>query len=275
MDSAGIDAAVLSISSPGVFFGDIEAAIKLASRVNDEAARVVAEHPDRFGFAASLPLPDEDAAVREAHRALGELEADAISLHTNYGGLYLGDPALDGLLQVLDSYNAVVLVHPTSPVCWPELSMGRPRPMVEFLLDTTRAISNLALSGCLSRYPNVRWVIPHTGAALSVMADRVHRFALAWAATEKDQIDVIGGLQRLYFDVAGIPLPRALPALLGLVEPSQIVYGSDYPFTPPELVQQLAQELVESGPPALNPLPETLRRNAESLFPRFARRSNP
>jgi predicted TIM-barrel fold metal-dependent hydrolase len=269
MDSAGIDAAVLSISSPGVFFGDVDAAVELASTVNDEAARVVADHPTRFGFAASLPIPDGAAAVREAHRALGELEADAISLHTNYGGLYLGDPALDGLLGVLDSYGAVVLVHPTSPVCWPELSMGRPQPMVEFLLDTTRAIANLALNGCLSRYPNIRWVIPHTGAALPVIADRVHRFALAWAATEADQVDVLGGLQRLYFDVAGIPLPRALPALLGLVEPSQIVYGSDYPFTPPDLVRQLAHELVESGPSALDPLPVTLRRNAEVLFPRF------
>jgi predicted TIM-barrel fold metal-dependent hydrolase len=102
------------------------------------------------------------------------------------------------------------------------------------------------------------------------MVDRVHRFALAWAASPEDEIDVIGGLQRLYYDVAGIPLPRALPALLGLVQPTQIVYGSDYPFTPPDLVRQLAQELVDSGPAVLDPLPETLRRNAESLFPRFA-----
>ncbi len=269
MDSAGIDAAVLSISSPGVFFGDASAAVKLASVVNDEAAEVVKHHPQRFGFAASLPIPDVNAAIEEAQRAFNDLNADAISLHTNYGGLYLGDSALDGLLEVLDSLDAVVLIHPTSPVCWQQLSMGRPRPMIEFLLDTTRAVFNLALSGCLSRYPSIRWVVPHAGAALPVTSDRVHQFALAWAASSSDQVDVLGGLQRLYYDVAGIPLPRALPALLELVSSTQIVYGSDYPFTPPEMVESLAEALVSARIPELENAPATFRRNAEVLFPRF------
>ena len=269
MDETGIDAAVLSVSSPGVYFGDVGAAIELCAAVNDEAAQVVRDQPGRFGFAASLPLPSIDAAIGEARRAYRDLNADAISLHTNYGGLYLGDSSLDPLLAVLDSLNAVVLLHPTSPPCWQEVSFGRPRPMVEFLFDTTRAVVNLALSGALNRYPGIRWVVPHTGGALPVMADRVHQFALAWAASAADRVDVLGALQRLYYDVAGVATPRALPALLQLVGSGQIVYGSDYPFTPPPLVRRLAQELADADPAELQPLTATLRANAEKLFPRF------
>lgn len=270
MDNAGIDAAVLSISSPGVFFGDQAAATELCTTVNDEAAAVMRERPDRFGFAATLPLPDVDAAVREARRAYRDLGADAISLHTNYDGLYLGDPQVDPVLEVLDELEAVVLIHPTSPPCWEQLSMGRARPMVEFLFDTTRAVFNLALNGSLHRYPNINWVVPHSGAALQVMADRVDVFARAWAATAEDEVDVLGGLQRLYYDVAGVPLPRSLPALLQLVSSGQIVYGSDYPFTPEPFVVKFAQELVDADPAELHPVRQTLRRNAERLFPRFA-----
>lgn len=270
MDAAGIDSAVLSISSPGVYFGDVKAAIELCSKVNDEAAVVVKDRPDRFGFAASLPLPDLDAAIREAQRAYSDLGADAISLHTNYGGLYLGDPGMDPLLEVLDAQKSVVLIHPTAPPCWEQVSMGRPRPMVEFLLDTTRSVFNLALNGALHRYPGINWVVPHTGGAISIMVDRVHAFAEAWAATEEDQVDVLGGIKRLYFDVAGVPVPRALPALLQLASTGQIVYGSDYPFTPPAAVMKFAEDLVGAEPAELQPLRETLRTNAERLFPRFA-----
>src|SRR5882757_629940 len=91
MDSLGIDTAVLSISSPGVHFGDDRAAAELARRVNDEAARLVAEHPGRFGFFASLPLPDVPGALTELDRAMGELGAVGAVLESNHHGQYLGD----------------------------------------------------------------------------------------------------------------------------------------------------------------------------------------
>ncbi len=268
MNRIGIGAAVLSISSPGVFFGDVTEAVELARVVNDEAAELVAAHPDRFGSAASLPLPDVSAAVAEATRVYREHRVDAISLHTNYGGLYLGDPSMLPLFEVLDAHGAVVLLHPTSPPCWQQLSFGRPRPMVEFLLDTTRAVFNLALSGTLTRHQNITWVVPHTGGALSVMTDRVNLYAPAFAAPDDPEIDVAGELARLYYDVAGVPLPRALPALARLAQAGHIVYGSDYPFTPIEVVERSAEALITAELPLA--LADLLRTNAEQLFPRLA-----
>lgn len=269
MDRVGVAAAVLSVSSPGVYFGDEEAAVPLARSVNDEAAAIAEAHPGRFGFAASLPIPHIPAAVTEVNRALDDLSADAVSLHTNYGGIYLGDERLNPILAALHEHEAVVLVHPTSPSCWEQVAFGRPRPMVEFIFDTTRAIFNLSLSGAFTEYPKIRWVVPHTGGAISVMADRVNRIAELIRPDGAIGVNVVTDLQRLYYDLAGVPLPRSLPALLTLVAVDQIVYGSDYPFANAESVYDSAGEIVAALDGCVDDPSLVLRKNAEALFPRF------
>jgi predicted TIM-barrel fold metal-dependent hydrolase len=117
MDEQNIAHAILSISSPGVHFGDDEAATALAREVNEYAAAVVHENPDRFSFFASVPLPAVDAAVDEAAYALDHLGARGVIVMSNSAGRYLGDPALDPLWDLLNTRRAVVFEHPTSPPC--------------------------------------------------------------------------------------------------------------------------------------------------------------
>ncbi len=271
MDDVGIRAAALSISSPGVGFLELaEDRADLARAVNEDGAAAVAEYPDRFGLLASLPLPDIDLALREIDYAFDTLHADGVGLHTHYNQVYLGDERLEPVMAALDARGALVTIHPVSPCGWEAVAFGRPRPIVEFLFDTTRAVVNMALSGVLDRYPGIRWVVPHAGAALPVLADRVSLLSAALSPPGSPQVDVVAGLRRLHYDVAGVPLPRALPALLTLVDGDRLVYGSDYPFTNAAIARRLAEELVES--PALD---GELRQavfsaNAERLIPRLA-----
>jgi predicted TIM-barrel fold metal-dependent hydrolase len=247
MDDVGIGTAMLSISSPGVSFLDsTEDRIELCRVVNEDGAATVAAAPDRFGLLATLPLPDVDAALSEIGRAFDVLGADGISLHTHYDGVYLGDARLDPVMAELDGRAALVTIHPVSPCGWEGVAFGRPRPILEFLLDTTRAVVNLVLSGVVERYPAIEWVVPHAGAALPVLADRVDRIA-PMVGVELAAVDVVASLGRLHYDLAGVPLPRALPALLALVGPDRLVYGSDYPFTPAGAVRALAAELAASA----------------------------
>jgi len=58
MDRNGIDCAIVSISAPGVWFGDAQESDRLAKDCNDYGARMKADFPTRFGFFATLPLPD-------------------------------------------------------------------------------------------------------------------------------------------------------------------------------------------------------------------------
>ena len=60
MDRNEIATAWMSVSSPGVHFGDDFRAQVLARRMNEAAAELGRDHPGRFGSFASLPLPDVD-----------------------------------------------------------------------------------------------------------------------------------------------------------------------------------------------------------------------
>ncbi len=88
MDDAGIDVAILSISTPGVHVGDDTRARALARRCNEFAARLVQSPPDRFGSFAALPLPDVDGALEELSYALDVLKLDGVLLFSNVQGIY-------------------------------------------------------------------------------------------------------------------------------------------------------------------------------------------
>jgi 6-methylsalicylate decarboxylase len=228
MDRNGITLAVASVSSPGVHFGDDGAARRLARAVNEFMAGVRDEHPDRFAFLASLPLPDVEGALAEIAHACDALRADGVVLKTNARGLYPGDPAMEPVLDALDQRGALVVLHPTSPPNWAGVARGWGRPMIEFPLDTTRAVADLVLRGAIARRPRIRMVVPHGGGALPALADRVDGFARLFGAGA----DVAGQLRGLYYDLAGAPVPRQLPSLLALADPSRLLYGTDWPWTP-------------------------------------------
>ena len=232
MDRLGIDVAVLSVSSPGVHFGaglaasDAEA---LARQVNDVAAATVVAHPGRFGAFASLPLPSIDAALAEVERALDGLHLDGVNLLTHVDGVYLGDARLDPLLAELHRRRTVVFIHPTSPTCWEATSLGYPRPMLEFPFDTTRAVTNLILSDAMDRFRDIRWIVPHAGGTLPFLAQRIVGMS---ALVGHEPADILGQLARLHYDLAGSANATSLAALLTVAARSQVLYGSDWPFTP-------------------------------------------
>lgn len=267
MDRLGIETSLLSVSSPGVTVAGAAAAAELAREVNDAGRRAVLDHPGRFGLLASLPLPDVDASMAEIERCCTELEVDGFVLLTNVDGTYVGDDAFAPVLAELDRRGARVLLHPTSPACWEHTSMGRPRPMVEFLFDTSRAVVDLVLGGTIARHPDLRWIVPHAGATLPVIADRVAGFALLLGADPS--VDVLRDLAGLHFDLAGMPIPRQLDALLALTTVDRLHYGSDFPFTPDFVVEVAAQRLDQAGDPT-GSLAEVLRANTLALFPRLA-----
>ncbi|MGC9496492.1 amidohydrolase family protein [Streptomyces sp. WG7] len=274
MDRNGIRTSILSVSSPGVHFGDDTAARGLAREVNEDAARTAAEHPGRFGFFASLPLPDVDGALAEITHAFDELGADGVVLETNTHGVYLGDARLEPVFAELGRRRAVVFLHPTSPVCWERSALGRPRPMVEFVFDTARTVTDLLMAGTLERHPGLEVIVPHCGGALPALADRINGFMKLFLPSGEDGApDAVRQLRRLHYDMAGPAFPRQVPALLGLVEPDRLLYGSDYCWTPAHAVDAHVASVeaapVPSGAAGWRDLTTA---NAHRLLPRLAGR---
>lgn len=277
MEANGIDTAILSVSTPGVWFGEVAEARLWARRVNEHAAEIVQRQPRHFGFFATLTLPDVDGAIAEATHALDVLKADGIVLLANNAGIYLGDPAFDRLLAFLDERAAVVFVHPAELPADPV--PGIPTFTADFLLDTTRSAISLVLSGALDRHPRIQWILAHAGGFVPYIAHRILLTQLRsepkWKLLrlslnrEKAVADRMKVFQRFWYDTALSSTPAAFPSLRAVADPGRILYGSDFPFAPAAAVKYMAAEYDDMR------LPGRLRtgidrRNAETLFPRLA-----
>ena len=163
MDANGIDAMVLSAPS-GSQIGGRDGAARLARRMNDELAEVVARRPRRFGAFAVLPLYDMDEALAELRYALDELQFDGVGLLTNAAGVYLGDPRFEPLLAELDRRRVTAFVHPDTPAFNAATGLSFSASVLEFMFDSTRAITSLIYSGLRKRYPNFTYIATHAGA---------------------------------------------------------------------------------------------------------------
>jgi 6-methylsalicylate decarboxylase len=269
MDRLNIGTGILSVSSPGIHFGDGDAARKLARYVNEEGALAMKNYPGRFGLFASLPLPDVDGSLEEITYAFDVLKADGVVLLTNQRGTYLGDKSLDPIFAELHRRQAVVFIHPTSPFCAGclDLALGYPRPMIEFMFDTTRAVTNLLYAGTLDRFPNIKLIVPHGGATLPVLADRILATSPLIKPTSPDGF--YAKLRSFYYDLAGPQVPRLLVPLLQIADPGRIMYGSDWPFTPEQRVAASAKNLFETSLFDDAMRQRVFQQNAINLFPRL------
>ena len=271
MDSAGICTAVLTMPAPQPYYGDSEESRHCVRRVNEIAAEVKRKHPGRFMFCAALPLPDVDAAIREAVYALDTLGADGIKLATNSRGQYLGDEALEPLMKVLDERSAVIIIHPHRPTPYAEsIIAATPLAMYEYPAETTRAVVNLLAHNVLTRHNNLKVVVPHCGSFLPLALPRMKAILPAIVAQGyMKQVDWEGNLSRLYYDLAGNPTPDVIRALLTITSPGHILYGSDYPYLPDAVLKankKRLEETLRSDEKLAGYAEMFMHKNAESLF---------
>ena len=230
MDRHAIDAAVVSLSPPGVWFGDPGLARELARLVNEETAALVRQQPHRFAGLATLPLPDVDGALEEIAYALDDLGLDGVALLSNVDGTYLGDPVWDPVFDELERRGAYAFVHPTQPAT-PSPMPDAPVWVQEFPFDTTRAIVNLIYGGTLERCPSIRLQLAHLGGTVPFIAHRVAE----WAGRDPSRAaaapqGALTYLRRLYYDTGLSNNAIALAAVreLGVIE--HVVFGTDWPY---------------------------------------------
>jgi len=269
MDDMNIMYSVVSISSPGVHLipGNDAAAIDLCRRCNEFAADLKKRHPKRFGYFASLPLPDVQASLKEIETAFNE-GADGIIFETNFHGIYLGDERFDPVMDELNRRKAKVFIHPTvgcmstagtndagtaNTIRVNPLLERMPNPMLEFFFDTSRCIANLFVSGTIRRCSDITWLISHLGGSLAPLVSRFSGFAqvvpgqdaIKDRITEDEIVQIFN--ERFYFDMAGWSFPRQWKMLVHALGVSfdRIIYGSDFPFTPERAVAKFGDVMDE------------------------------
>ena len=269
MDDAGIDVAVMSVSTPGVHLGNSEKARVLARRCNEFAAELVHARPDRFASFACIPLPDIDASLDELSYAIDVLRLDGVVLFTNSRGVYLGDPTLEPVFAELERRKSVVHVHPNPSPDAVAHSLGLPDNLLDFPTDTNRAVAQMHYSNRFARTPNVKYIFSHAGGSIPYLAAR---FAII------DEMGFIAGgelrgaatdmFRRIYWDTAlaaSDPVLRMLRDVAGI---NQVLYGTDFPYLRRDLAVYSKQRILQSS--ELNDVERQaiLGGNASRLFPR-------
>ncbi|KAJ7769938.1 hypothetical protein B0H16DRAFT_1776901 [Mycena metata] len=302
MDRNGISKSILSCTGPGTHLipGDDAFGREVTREVNEFAAELKRKFPTRFGFFASLPLPDIDGALLEIDYVLDQLDADGFVLMSNFHGMYLGDARLAPVYAKLQARKAVVFVHPMTP-CHAhagnnaELTPQRKRDHIplsdtyivgmmgesyftEYFFDSTRTFVDILLSGTASEHPDVTFIVPHCGNALPSILDR----ALLISSPEKRDFQTKPGAMRelsahvvkemfktqFYFDLSGSPMPNLIHHMLRWTTSERFLYGSDVPFNSWAAAEKLAA-IMDSELPKLfgeQEIENIYYGNAERLF---------
>lgn len=268
MDRAGISTALTSISAPGIAPTDAKQARKLARACNNYALQLAQDHKGRFGTFAALPMPDVPGAVEEIRYAFDVLKTDGIGLLTSYEGIYLGDAHFDPVMAELNRRKALVFVHPTPCTCSAGVQIGLAPSAIEYPQDTTRTISNLLFSGTLGKYPDITFIFSHGGGTIPFIAGRILNRKAPGVP------DVLTALKRLFYDTAQVVNPIAIRALLDLVGPERVVYGSDFPFVAEPAVKiatSTLPDLVAAFTKDEKQMRRIARENILTHLPRFSR----
>jgi predicted TIM-barrel fold metal-dependent hydrolase len=234
MDKSGIQTSITSLINPGMqaWAGDEAGSRKIARESNEYAAKLARDYPGRFGSFATIPFPYVDASLREIEYALDTLKADGIYLWTSYDGKQLGDPAFFPILEELNRRKVVIYTHPATPACCAKIMPYISINAIEGPVDTTRSMISLIFqAGATTRYPDIRWIFSHSGGVTPFLKSRFERHMIDGKdAREKAPKGLMYELQKFYYDTAQGNHEGALLALLQMVPPSQVLYGTDFPF---------------------------------------------
>jgi predicted TIM-barrel fold metal-dependent hydrolase len=231
MDKGGVAVSMLSVTQPGVNFTSGEAARKLARECNEYNAKLISDHPGRFGGWAMLPLTDIDGSLKEITYALDTLKLDGIGLMTNYRDKWLGDAHFLPVMEELNRRKCVVYTHPSTADCCVNILPNEPPTLVEWGTDTTRTIGDIVFSGNAQKFRDIKWIFSHSGGTMPFLIERFIR---------QPQIDAkfkaavpngtLAELTRFYYDTAQTSNKAAMSALTAVIPTSQILFGTDFPY---------------------------------------------
>lgn len=229
MDRAGVDVAVVSLSTPNVFFTGPDKQPFIARMMNDAYAETRAAHPTRFRCFASIPMDNPDEALKELHRAIDELKLNGVVLLSNIGGRPLTAPQYRPFFQEANRMKLCIFLHPMLPAAsepFQEYVLG---PIIGFPADTTLAVARMCFDGMFRDFPDIRWIIGHAGGAVPFLMERMDSGWRDFAET-KVKIDQPPStyLKKLYYDTVTFN-PYNLHLLRDLVGTDHMLMGSDYP----------------------------------------------
>ena len=265
MDAAGVDVHVLSVA-PQTYLYNQEPArgAALAAIQNDQIARHIAAHPDRFMGIATLPLQDPKRAADELKRAVSKLGLAGSMFASNIMGRNLDDPSFEPVWATAEELGAFMFVHPNNVAGADRLTPYYLRNLIGNPLDTTIAAACLYFGGVLDRHPKLKFVLAHGGGFTPYQAARWEH---GWRVRPEPKKNIAQEphdiAKRFYYDTILHSAP-VLEFMIGHVGADRVLLGSDYPYdmAMPDCVAHVQALNVSDADKAA-----ILTKNAERLLP--------
>jgi aminocarboxymuconate-semialdehyde decarboxylase len=231
MDAAEVDVHLLSVAPQTWLYGQ-EAAVGIAGAAiqNDEIARLVKEHPERFSGIATLPMQAPDKAADELRRAMRKLGLHGAMIGSNIGGKNLDDPSFEPLWAAAEELDAFMMIHPGNVAGADRLRSYYLGNLIGNPLDTTIAGACLIFGGVLERHPMLNFIMSHGGGFIPYQGGRwVH----GWEVRPEPKLHVKHSpapyLDRFLYDTI-LHAKAPLEFLISSVGANRVFLGSDYPY---------------------------------------------
>ena len=250
MDAAGVDLAIVTLTSPNVYWGSAQTSLSASKIMNDDMAARQKQYAGRIRFMCSLPWQHPRLALAELKRACDLLGAVGVMVLANIDGVSLTHRKFAPIWKEIDKRALPVLVHPTAPPGTAELDVMRYNLIasVGFMFDTSLAVARMIFDGFFERYPKLKLIASHGGGALPYIAGRLDIcFDNMPACREKISRRPSTYLSRIYYDSV-VFQQESLELALKVGGDANLLYGSDYPHNIGDMKGCLAR--VDALPPA-------------------------
>lgn len=231
MDATGVDVHVLS-ATPQTYLYNVEPelAATVAAIQNDQMAKHIAAHPDRFWGIATLPLAQPKHAADELKRAMTKLGLRGSMFGSNIKGINLDDPMFEPLWAIAEELGAFMFVHPNNVAGADRLKSYYLGNLIGNPLDTTIAAASLFFGGVMDRYPKLKIMLAHGGGFTPYQAARwEHGWKVRNEPKKNIKTQPKSIAKRFFYDTI-LHSDRTLEAMIGLVGSDHVLLGSDYPY---------------------------------------------
>ena len=231
MDAAEVDVQVLS-ATPQSYLYDEDPSLALTCSViqNNQIAKLVAVHPDRFLGIATLPMQAPELAAAELRRAVRSLRLRGAMIGSNVMGRNLDHPELEPIWAAASELDVLLLIHPVNVGAADRLRSYYLNNLIGNPLDTTIAAACLVFGGVLERHPKLKVCLVHGGGFVPYQAGR---WAHGWQVRPEPKVNLKQSpqpwIERFYYDTI-LHSKESLAFLVGSAGPKRVLLGSDYPY---------------------------------------------
>lgn len=200
--------------------------------LNETIAGMVDASPAHFTGLAAVPLQDPDRAITELQHAIRDLKLAGVEIGSNINGTPIGAPEFKPFFQACAELGAAVFVHPLRPAGMDRL-VGPPiyEQTVAFPGEIGLSAISMITGGTLAEVPDLRIAFSHGGGSLQVLIPRLQQ---AWEILPavRDALEQAPreAVKRMFYDDL-LYDAGAIEALVRLAGPTQVMVGTDYPFT--------------------------------------------